>query len=63
MIDGVKHYYCAKCCHGKGKWNKSHTTAQHEEGFFKDKSSGDNGSANLAKTPIAQDLYSAWSSL
>jgi hypothetical protein len=64
MIDGVKHYYCAKCRRGKGKWNKNHTTEQHQVGFLKEnKSSGDNGSANLAETPISQDLYSAWSSL
>jgi hypothetical protein len=28
MIDGIKHYYCAKCHCGKGKWNMTHTTAK-----------------------------------
>jgi hypothetical protein len=64
MIDGVKYYYCAKCRRGKGKWNKNHTTEQHQVGFLKEnKSSSDTGSANLAETSISQGLYSAWSSL
>jgi hypothetical protein len=44
MIDGVKYYYCGKCRRGKGKWNKNHTTEQHQVGFLKEnKSSSDTG--------------------
>ena len=72
-IDGVDFFWCAKCRKGKGKWNKNHTTEQHQVGFLKDKKNeasngSDNGSSGGAPAghlasltvcpPVSQKLFS-----
>ena len=54
-IDDVLYKWCAKCRRGKGRWTKDHTTAEHKDGFFKEKTPP--VAANVAQT---QNLFSAW---
>ena len=64
-IDGKKMKWCAKCRRGKGRWNDSHTTADHQPGFIRNNNrQGDGGgttNANMAR--IGQALrvgHSPW---
>ena len=61
MIDGVKHFFCAKCRRGKGGWTKTHSTAEHKTREPKDAATPPAPAANLASTSsFAQDLHSSW---
>jgi hypothetical protein len=45
-VDGAKYFWCGKCRKGKGAWNKTHGSAEHKNGFIKNKKKeGDSGGA------------------
>lgn len=59
-IDDVKHFYCTKCCNGKGAWNKTHETADHKNKAEREAAKASTPSATLASTAFRQDVHSSW---
>ena len=58
-VNGVLFKWCQKCRGGKGHWNKTHSTDEHKENFFKDKKKED-GEPSAKLASCDQELHVSW---